>query len=159
MRRRDLISLAGGAAAYPIAAQAQQQSPVVGFLRSIGTADSDDQVAAFRRGLGEAGFVEGRNVVIEFRSAEGRAERLPGLMAELVDRQVAVIVGNAVAALAAKAATATIPIVFVGGDDPIRLGLVTSLSRPGGNVTGVAFLDVDLAAKRLGLLPRVMTPS
>ena len=164
--RRDVLA-GGGAAvaaiALPFAARAQQSAtpPVVGFLRSIGTADSDDQVAAFRRGLGEAGFVEGRNVVIEFRSAENRAERLPGLAAELVDRQVAVIVGNAVAALAAKAATATIPIVFVSGEDPIRLGLVASLARPGGNVTGVAFLDRDLTAKRLGLLheltPRLAT--
>ena len=155
--RRDVLA-GGGAAvaaiALPFAARAQQSAtpPVVGFLRSIGTADSDDQVAAFRRGLGEAGFVEGRNVVIEFRSAENRAERLPGLAAELVDRQVAVIVGNAVAALAAKAATATIPIVFVSGEDPIRLGLVASLARPGGNVTGVNDPAAVLSAKRLEIL-------
>ena len=162
MKRREFIALLGGAAPWPLAARAQQTAmPVVGFLRSTGAADSADQVAAFRRGLGEAGFVEERNVVIEFRWAEGRAERLPALVAELLDRRVAVIVVNAGAAQAAKAATATVPIVFVSGEDPVRLGLVPSLARPGGNVTGVAFLAADVAAKRLGMLheltPRLAT--
>ncbi len=157
MRRRIFLSRSGGAAAAaiagPRAASGQPAAPpVVGFLRSTGAAGQDDSVEAFRKGLAETGLIEGRDFAIEFRWAEDREDRLAAMAAELVARRVAVIVGNTPGALAAKAATATIPIVFVGGDDPVRLGLVTSLSRPGGNVTGVAFLDVDLAAKRLGLL-------
>ena len=163
--RRRVLALAGRAAvaiALPGAASSQSAAPpVVGFLRSTGAAGSDDIVGAFRKGLADSGFADGRNVVIEFRWAENRQDRLPGLAADLVARRVKVIVGNVLAAQAAKAATATIPIVFVGGDDPVRLGLVTSLSRPSGNITGIAFLDVDLAAKRFGMLhelvPRLAT--
>ncbi len=157
MRRRIFLSRAGGAAAAAIAGPRAANSqpaapPVVGFLRSTGAAGQDDIVGAFRKGLSEAGFVEGRDVVIEFRWAENRQDRLPGLAADLVARGVAVIVGNALAAQAAQAATATIPIVFVAGADPIRLGLVTNLARPTGNLTGVAILDTELAAKRFGIL-------
>ena len=126
--------------------------PVIGFLRSASAAGSAHLVAAFRQGLGEAGFVEGQNVVIEWRWADDRIDRLPGLAADLVRRPVAVIVANSFAAEAAKAATATTPIVFVTGLDPVRTGLVASLSRPGGNLTGVVFTTTDLAAKQLGLL-------
>jgi putative ABC transport system substrate-binding protein len=138
-RRKFLATLGGAAAAWPLAAQAQQ-SPVIGFLRYSSLADATHLVVAFRQGLKEAGFIEGQNVVIEYRSAEDRAHRLPALVADLVRPQVALIGGNTSSALAAKAATTTVPIVFVTGGDPVMLGFVASLNRPGGNTTGVSFL-------------------
>jgi putative ABC transport system substrate-binding protein len=156
VRRREFIALLGGAAAaWPLAARGQQpeRMPVVGFLRSTTASGSAHLVSAFRLGLSETGFVEGQNVGIEYRFAEDRPDRLPGLAAGLVARQVALIVGNTVSVVqAAKAASMTIPIVFVTGSDPVRTGLVASLNRPGGNVTGVTFTTVDLVAKQLGLL-------
>jgi len=153
MKRRTFISLLGGAAAWPLTARAQRPSiPVVGFLRSTTAAGAAHLVAAFRQGLNEAGFVEGQNVVVEYRFADDQEDRIPGMAAELVRRQVAVIKANGIAVPAAKAATATIPIVFTTGFDPVRTGFVTSLSRPGGNVTGVVFTISDLAAKQLALL-------
>jgi len=156
-RRKFLATLGGAAAAWPLAARAQPRAmPVVGFLRS-GTLPYD-RVTAFRQGLKEAGFVEGQNVAIEYRSDESQTERLPLLVADLLRRQVALIVGNTASALAAKAATATVPIVFATGGDPVRDGLVATLNRPGGNVTGISFVSAEVGAKQLGLL-RELQPS
>src|SRR6516162_8182396 len=157
-RRKFLATLLGGAAAaWPLAMRAQQPGmPVIGFLRSTSLADVTHLVTAFRHGLRETGYVEDQNVAIEYRSAEDHLDRLPALVADLIRRPVAVIVGNHNAALAAKAATTTVPIVFVTGSDPIRDGLVASLSRPGGNVTGVIFLTVELGAKRLDMLRQLV---
>ena len=162
MRRREFISLIGGAAVMPLTVRAQQPAmPVIGFLRSASFVNVPHFGIAFRRGLKEAGFVEGQNVTIEFRSAEDRPDRLPALATDLIRRPVAVIVGDIISAIAAKAATTTVPIVFATGADPVREGLVASLNRPGGNVTGVVFFNAVLGAKRLELLrqlvPKVTT--
>jgi len=147
--RRKFLATLGGAAAWPLAARAQQPAmPVVGFFYSGTLTDVPHFVAAFRQGLKEAGFIEGQNVAIEFHSGRGS----PPLVADLLRRQVALIVGNTPSALAAKAATTTVPIVFATGFDPVRNGLVTNLNRPGGNVTGVSFMSVELAAKQLAFL-------
>jgi putative ABC transport system substrate-binding protein len=158
MRRREFIALFGGAAvSWPLAARAQQPAtPVVGFLRSTTVADSTHVVAAFRQGLKEAGFVEGESVAIEYRYADNQVDRLPALVADLIRRQVAVIVPNHDAARAAKVATTTIPIVVATGGDPIKDGFVANLNRPGGNITGVVFFSENLGAKRLEILRQLV---
>src|ERR1700726_1571589 len=160
MRRREFVWIAGGAAiARPVAASAQKAAmPVIGFLSGISPGSYAPFVAAFRKGLSEAGYVEGQNVVIEYRWAEGRYERLPELAVDLVGRKVDLIAtsGGPRSALAAKSATSTIPIVFVSGDDAVAAGLVASLARPGGNLTGVSFLVVDLTAKLFELLSELV---
>ena len=159
MRRREFIVWAGGAATlWPPTARAQQAMPVIGFLHSASPDGNADRVRAFRQGLKETGFIEGQNVAVEYRWADNQVERLPALATELVRKSVAVIVVfGPVAAFAAKAATTTIPIVFLVPEDPARLGLVTSLARPGNNLTGVNFFPAEVSAKRLELL-RVLAP-
>jgi len=158
MRRRSFITLLGGAAAaWPPVARAQQPAvPVVGYLDAKVSAAASHQVAAFRQGLNGAGFVEGHNVAIEFRWAENQLDRLPILAADLVRRRVAAIVVSNIATPAAKAATSMIPIIFVSAIDPVESGLVTSLNRPGGNVTGVSFINTTLNPKRLELLHQLV---
>jgi putative ABC transport system substrate-binding protein len=158
MRRREFISLFGGLATVPLAARAQQAAmPVIGYLNASSPEDVEPRAAAFRRGLQESGYVEGRNVAIEYRWAEGQIERLPAMAADLVQRRVIVIAATTTpAALAAQAATTTIPIVFETGSDPVRLGLVVNLNRPGGNATGVTSLIVEVQPKRLELLHELL---
>jgi putative ABC transport system substrate-binding protein len=158
MRRRDFIAAAGSTAvAWPLAVRAQQTAmPVVGFLRTTPSAPFAHLVAAFRRGLSDAGFVEGQNVVVEQRWTEGEDSRLPSLVTDLIRRKATVIVTNQPGALAAKAAGTTIPIVFASGTDPVSDGLVASLNRPGGNLTGVVFITSALGAKRLDILRQLV---
>jgi putative ABC transport system substrate-binding protein len=159
MRRREFITLIGGAAAWPLAAHAQQSSmPMIGVLHGVSAAQWKDRMVGFHRGLGEAGFAEGRNVAIEYRWAEGQFDRLPAMAADLVSRKAAVICAGAgdVAIQTAMAATKTIPIVFTTASDPVRAGFVLSLARPGGNATGATFMGVELVAKRMELLHEVL---
>src|SRR5262249_46119499 len=157
MRRREFIALLGGAAAaWPLGARAQQTTPAVSLVYDATPSEATPFVAAFQRGLLEVGFVEGQNVAVEYRYAGSHYEQLPALVAEFVNRQIAVIVGNTPVALAARKATSTIPIVFLTGADPVKLGLVASFNRPGGNVTGVSFLGVATETKRLGLLRELL---
>jgi putative tryptophan/tyrosine transport system substrate-binding protein len=159
MRRRDFITLIGGAAVWPFTGRAEQPAmPVIGFLRSSTLADATNLLAAFRQGLKETGYVEDQNVAIGYRFAENDRDKLTALVKDFIHRAVAVIVGNLVAALAAKAATTTVPIVFATGTDPVKDGIVTNLNRPGGNVTGVSFFAASVGAKRLEQL-RQLVPS
>jgi putative ABC transport system substrate-binding protein len=160
VRRREFITLLGSAVtAWPIAVRAQQSAiPVIGFLRSTPLNASTSLVAAFRQGLKESGFDEGQNVAVEFRFADNQIDRLPGLLDELVRHPVNVIVTNVLGALAAKNASTSIPIVFVTGSDPVKDGLVASLNRPGGNVTGVSFVSGALGTKRFEILGQ-LTPN
>ena len=157
MKRRTFITLVGGAAAWPLVARAQQPAmPVVGFLRSSSLTDSLHLISALGQGLKEAGFVEGRNVAIESRSAEDHPDRLPALISDLIRRQAAVIVGDTPSGFAAKSAATSTPFVVASGSDPVRDGVVASLNRPGGNITGVVFLNSVLGSKRLELLRQLV---
>jgi putative ABC transport system substrate-binding protein len=163
MNRRDFITLLGGAAAgWPLAASAQQPAmPVVGFLSGRSLASDADLVAAFRRALGESGFVEGQNVAIEFRWADGRLDQLPALAAELIERKVAVLFAGASESLssALRVASASVPVVFATGTDPVAANLIASLNRPGGNLTGVTVITAALWPKRLELLRELVSPT
>ena len=156
-RRGLLAALGGAAAAWPLAARAQQAAiPAIGYL-NLGSPESDTpRLTGLRRGLNQSGYVEGRNLVIEYRWAEGHHDRLPALAADLARRQVTVIAANSQATIAAKAITSTIPIVFITGADPVQVGFITSLNRPGGNLTGVTSLDTELGRKRLQLLHELL---